>query len=355
MPTPCADAARRLTDRHVSLQLFTCAADGTIRSFDLEATLLDRQPTSVLLQPAAANARVVGAHHSIVHGFEFWMGGGASGGGDVATTLFAALDEGVVMRYDLRAPAREGEIAVNRRVLAGTRLSRGAVKALAIPDPNNCSKGISPYMLCVGGNGARLDVYDIRRMPGPVGDDRAPLLRFCPRSLPPDGLDMRQSINNVETEDEVSVSGMVFSQRRPELLVSYQEDQIYAFRTDGEGGKAEEGGMVTEAWSLGGHLNSQTFLKTVQFFGPQDEYVVSGCDSGHTWVWDRRTGGLAVVVRTDSQIANGVIPHPWAPALACYGIDNEVRDPSCARLGGMGACALHVNDFCSHDLVVTTS
>lgn len=132
------------------------------------------------------------------------------------------------------------------------------------------------------------------------------------------------------------MSGLAFSRRRAELLVSYQGDQIYGFRLDEPGGEEEEEGrggsaggagdpVAREAWSVGGHLNSQTFLKTVAYFGPQEEYIVSGCDTGHTWVWDRRTGGLAAWVTTDTSISNGVIPHPWAPMLACYGIDSELK------------------------------
>ena len=33
-----------------------------------------------------------------------------------------------------------------------------------------------------------------------------------------------------------------------------------------------------------GANNRQTFLKTAYFYGPKDEYVVSGCDSGRACV-----------------------------------------------------------------------
>lgn len=41
---------------------------------------------------------------------------------------------------------------------------------------------------------------------------------------------------------------------------------------------------------FGGHINYATFLKSVSFFGPNDEYVVSGSDSGHLWIWDSSIG-----------------------------------------------------------------
>jgi WD40 repeat protein len=45
---------------------------------------------------------------------------------------------------------------------------------------------------------------------------------------------------------------------------------------------------------FGGHQNYQTFLKQVAFFGPRDEYVVSGSDSGDMFIWDTRSGRLLV-------------------------------------------------------------
>lgn len=163
------------------------------------------------------------------------------------------------------------------------------------------------------------------------------------------------------------MSGLGFSRRRAELLVSYQGDQIYGYRLDGaeeegdeeeaegsgsgSGGGGSDDDVTREAWSLGGHLNSQTFLKTVAYFGPNDEYVVSGCDTGHTWIWDRRTGGLAALLATDTSICNGVVPHPSAPMLACYGIDSELKllevgGPyfSCFRKPGEAAAAYLADD-----------
>jgi hypothetical protein len=316
------------------IQIYTCAADGTIRVFDLEAPLAHPPPPSVqhmgpvtitsrVLPPSGAPTRVVGRNENIVHDFAFWEG--TEGG---ASTLLAALDKKGVMRYDLRAPSHQGELAIDTGRLGGA-------KALAIPDPHNLCRGISPFMVCVGGFGAGLNVYDLRCLPVREPLDR-PLQRFCPRNLPPDFTHMI-AVSTLAAfghrgpgAEEVSVSGLAFSKQRPELLVSYQGDQIYGFRTDDEervvvGVRDGVHEAIGEAWSLGGHLNSQTFLKNVCYFGPKEEYVVSGCDSGHTWVWDRRTGALAAHQRTDTQIANGAAPHPWAPTLACYGIDNEVK------------------------------
>jgi WD40 repeat protein len=85
----------------------------------------------------------------------------------------------------------------------------------------------------------------------------------------------------------VTASGIRFNKDGRKFLVSYQNDQIYSFPTcaaniDGEG----------PLQVFGGHLNHRTFLKGVDYFGPNDEYVVSGSDSGHIFIWDERGGYL---------------------------------------------------------------
>jgi hypothetical protein len=45
---------------------------------------------------------------------------------------------------------------------------------------------------------------------------------------------------------------------------------------------------------FGGHQNYQTFLKQVSFFGPKDEYIVSGSDSGDMFVWETKSGTMLV-------------------------------------------------------------
>jgi hypothetical protein len=53
--------------------------------------------------------------------------------------------------------------------------------------------------------------------------------------------------------------------------------------------------------------------------------VVCGSDSGHVWCWDRRRERVAALVKTDETVANGCIPHPFWPTLACYGIESNVK------------------------------
>lgn len=54
-----------------------------------------------------------------------------------------------------------------------------------------------------------------------------------------------------------------------------------------------------------GHCNVKT-VKDVNFFGLNDEYVVSGCDSGNLFIWDRQSGDLINILEGDSEVVNVV-------------------------------------------------
>ena len=52
-----------------------------------------------------------------------------------------------------------------------------------------------------------------------------------------------------------------------------------------------------------GHCNVKT-VKDANFFGLNDEYVVSGSDSGHLFIWDRQTSELVNILEGDSDVVN---------------------------------------------------
>lgn len=54
-----------------------------------------------------------------------------------------------------------------------------------------------------------------------------------------------------------------------------------------------------------GHCNVKT-VKDVNFFGLDDEYVASGSDNGHVFLWDRKTAKLVNILEGDSEVVNVV-------------------------------------------------
>ncbi|KAK4694769.1 hypothetical protein P7C71_g2869, partial [Lecanoromycetidae sp. Uapishka_2] len=91
-----------------------------------------------------------------------------------------------------------------------------------------------------------------------------------------------------------------------------------------------------------GHCNVKT-VKDANFFGLQDEYVVSGSDGGHLFIWDKKTSELVNILEGDNEVVNVVqgtprslsnltCPplssppgHPYEPLLAVSGIDHTIK------------------------------
>jgi DDB1- and CUL4-associated factor 6 len=73
-----------------------------------------------------------------------------------------------------------------------------------------------------------------------------------------------------------------------------------------------------------GHCNTKT-VKDVNYYGLNDEYVVSGSDSGHFFIWDRKTTEVVNILEGDGEVVNVVQGHPYEPMIAVSGIDSTVK------------------------------
>ncbi|XP_056648569.1 DDB1- and CUL4-associated factor 6-like isoform X1 [Diorhabda sublineata] len=72
-----------------------------------------------------------------------------------------------------------------------------------------------------------------------------------------------------------------------------------------------------------GHRNSRTMIKEATFWG--DDYVMSGSDCGHVFIWNRHTADLKMLLQADQHVVNCLQPHPTLPLLATSGIDHDVK------------------------------
>jgi len=161
---------------------------------------------------------------------------------------------------------------------------------------------------------------------------------------------------SLSEENHVSVSGLDLSRDGKELLVSYESDQIYTFPvfpysqsprraatdqleellskdTDMD---REDGGdrlypwghgkrILPELAAYGAHLNRFTFLKNARYAGPRDEYICTGSDSGHAWIYEKASGAVVSFWKADQSTCNGVVPHPTLPIFVTYGIDSTAK------------------------------
>uniref|UniRef100_A0A8C2QBR0 Ddb1 and cul4 associated factor 6 n=1 Tax=Cyprinus carpio TaxID=7962 RepID=A0A8C2QBR0_CYPCA len=72
-----------------------------------------------------------------------------------------------------------------------------------------------------------------------------------------------------------------------------------------------------------GHRNSRTMIKESCFWG--NNFVMSGSDCGHIFIWDRHTGEHLMLLEADNHVVNCLQPHPYDPILASSGIDYNIK------------------------------
>lgn len=52
-------------------------------------------------------------------------------------------------------------------------------------------------------------------------------------------------------------------------------------------------------------------IKEANFWGEQ--FVMSGSDCGHIFIWDRQTAALVMMLEGDKHVVNCLQPHPFDP------------------------------------------
>ena len=201
-------------------------------------------------------------------------------------------------------------------------------------DPRN------PCYLAVSGSDEYVRLYDRRK--GYVNGDSpfgCPVDYFCPPHL--------------IGQNKDGITGLAFSQAG-EMLASYSYDNIYLFERDhglhfnnfkvGETLMINEDGTFPPFEKLlvprtfKGHQNMQT-VKGVNFLGPNYDFVASGSDCGHVFIWRKKDGVLMRVMKGDKRIVNCVEQHPFEIIVASSGIDTSIKiwapgeseDPSSAN------------------------
>ncbi|QDZ26083.1 WD40 repeat domain-containing protein [Chloropicon primus] len=121
-----------------------------------------------------------------------------------------------------------------------------------------------------------------------------------------------------------------------ELLATFSEDFIYLFPKFGSDNKTVHSANQEEAETAPaevcsdmqvykGHLNCDT-VKGVTFFGPNDEFVASGSDCGHCFIWDKHNADVLQAFKADKDILNCIQPHPHeSMTLATSGLDHNCK------------------------------
>lgn len=223
--------------------------------------------------------------------------------------FYSCGEDGFVQHFDLRSnSARKlfccSSFSENKQSSSSLRLD-----ALVI-DPRN------PNYFALGGSDKYARVYDIRKCQRDSSSNSdKPVNTFCPHHL-------------IETQD-VRITSLAFS-NTSELLVSYNDELIYLFQKNMGLGPSplsiprEDLQKLEEPQAYVGHRNSQT-VKGVSFFGPHDEYIMSGSDCGHLFIWKKKGAQLVRLMKGDRHILNQVEPHPNLPVIASSGIEKNIK------------------------------
>ncbi|KAJ8631476.1 hypothetical protein MRB53_024799 [Persea americana] len=221
--------------------------------------------------------------------------------------FYSCGEDGVVQRFDLRSHSATKLFSCSS--LTETKHSGIRLNAIVI-DPRN------PNYFAVGGFDEYARIYDIRNCRWDASSDSdQPVNTFSP--------------DHLRSKGNVHITGLAYS-HQSELLVTYNDELVYLFQKSM--GNGPNPGAVSrdtlpendQPQAYTGHRNSQT-VKGVSFFGPNDEYVVSGSDCGHIFIWKKKGGELLRVMVGDRRIVNCLEPHPYVPVLATSGIEKNVK------------------------------
>ncbi|XP_028401788.1 DDB1- and CUL4-associated factor 8-like [Dendronephthya gigantea] len=157
----------------------------------------------------------------------------------------------------------------------------------------------------VGGRDHRCRVYDRRHMKQDIKEKIKTVKEYYPSEF--------------ENKDVfINITCLVYSHDGSELLVSYNDEDIYLFNVN-----TSSNAEYTHKYK--GHRNNMT-VKGVNFYGPRSEFVVSGSDCGHVFIWDKETESIVQLLEGDvAGVVNCLEPHPYYPLLATSGLDHDVK------------------------------
>ncbi|XP_047506935.1 DDB1- and CUL4-associated factor 8 [Pieris napi] len=260
------------------LNIVTCARDGQVRLIQCPASGMSGASRRKLANHARAAHKVhVSAHEPHL--------------------VISAGEDAVVMRCDVREEH-------------GSKLFQ-VRETTPIPLYSVAGHPLKPEQLLVAGRDMYLRVYDTRKTDKP--------LNFYTANFTPKSGSVHKSM--------MHLTCAVYNHDGSEILGSYNDEDIYLFDTklDVYDKDATDIDKQTYTHKYSGHRNSATF-KGVAFFGPQSQYIVSGSDCAHIYIWEKQSEAIVQWMDGDnSGVVNCIEPHPRFPIIASSGLDKDVK------------------------------
>ncbi|XP_028328390.1 DDB1- and CUL4-associated factor 8 [Gouania willdenowi] len=251
--------------------LAMCARDGQIRVAELSAT------------QRCKNTKRVAQHKGAAHKLALEP--------DSPCSFLSAGEDAVVFGIDLRLDRPANKLVV---VKEGDK-KVGLYTIFVNP--------AQTQQFAVGGRDQYVRIYDQRKIN--ENDNNGVLKKFCPSHLVP-------------SESKTNITCLVYSHDGTELLASYNDEDIYLFDSNHSDG-------ADYLMRYKGHRNNAT-VKGVNFYGPCSEFVVSGSDCGHIYLWDKYSARIVQFMEGDKGgVVNCLEPHPHLPGMATSGLDHDIK------------------------------
>jgi WD repeat-containing protein 42A len=333
-------------------RIITCARDGVINVFDLE-----QSASSLFDMQLKERFRQYKCHKESVKKLLIFD--------DSPHTFLSCSNDGTVRLFDLRESSTTGKTLVSHKKLQFNSVDK------------------SGHYFCVGASDPIVRVYDMRLLVDTSPTDsesQLPFASYCPQPL------IGLIGDKISIFAKGHVTGVAFGSS--EILASYSGDSVYLFdinttkqyvketvnkkaENDNDADRLEEHVESPRLQSLEnlagerdiygeneeiekedkevnedkekdileemeverdasyvckytGHCNMRT-VKSVSFFGPNQNYVMSGSDDGNIFIWEKKSGDLVNLIKGDRDVVNVLSGHPFDPILATVGIDNSVK------------------------------
>ncbi|KAK2895901.1 DDB1- and CUL4-associated factor 8 [Channa argus] len=251
--------------------LAMCARDGQIRVAELSAT------------QCCKNTKRVAQHKGAAHKLALQP--------DSPCFFLSAGEDAVVYGIDLRLDRPANKLVV---------VKEGDKKVGLYTIFVNPAK---THDFAVGGRDQYVRIYDQRKIN--ENDNNGVVKKFCPSHL-------------VSSESKTNITCLVYSHDGTELLASYNDEDIYLFDSN-----HSDGADYRRRYK--GHRNNAT-VKGVNFYGPCSEFVVSGSDCGHIYLWDKYSARVVQFMEGDrGGVVNCLEPHPHLPGMATSGLDHDIK------------------------------
>lgn len=251
--------------------LATCARDGQVRIAQLPAISLSRV------------SRRVAQHRGACHKVALEP--------DSPVKFLTAGEDAVVFAVDLRQDSPASRVVVTKE-----NERRVGLYAVFVNPANT-------YQFAVGGRDQFVRIYDQRKIH--KTHNYGVLKKFCPHHL-------------VNCDSESFITCLVYSHDGTELLVSYNDEDIYLFQSS-----HADGAQYLKRYK--GHRNNAT-VKGVNFYGPRSEFVMSGSDCGHIFLWEKSSCQIVQFMEGDrAGNINCLEPHPYLPVMATSGLDHDPK------------------------------